>query len=257
MTKRWTKDEDEILKEKYPNLGKFGCVEHLPNRSPEAIAKRARNLSVTHSMMWTNEQVSVIEQFYSDYGAEYCAKLINKDPKSIVAKANRLGIKMVNPNGKWTHKDYEMALMEAEAEAYPLEEYKGYGVAILHGCINGHSWRTRPNTILSYNAGCPECSDSSFKLDKPAIFYYIKICKENKIYYKVGITNRTLKQRFPTSIKFITILKETHFKTGKEALEQEKVILSQYKDKRVTISDFLAEGGNTELFEEDVLNLDK
>jgi len=257
MINKWTQSEIDILKDNYPKLGKFGFSELLPNRTPESIATRARLLGIKHKTIWSAEEENILKEFYPTKGREYCAELLKREVKTITQKANRLGLRRDNQYGKWTHKEYDRALMEAEIEAYPIEEYKGYGIPILHSCLEGHTWSTRPNTLLSYKTGCPQCSDSSFKIDKPAILYYIKICNKGKTYYKVGVTNRTVQQRFPTSIKFITILKETKFKVGKDALEHEKLILSTYKDKRVTVSDLLVERGNTELFEEDVLKLDK
>lgn len=259
IMKRWTTEELEILIKNYPSRGAKGCSILLKGRTAEAIAKQARSRGIKHSTTWTIEQVNILKEFYPIYGSVYCSELINKDPKNISIKAHRLGIKHLNQYGRWSHKDYEYALMEAEAEAYPLEEYRGYATHILHGCLEGHTWETTPNIILSAKAGCPKCSNSSFKLDIPAILYYIKITtKERLVYYKIGITNRTVEERFSSSriVHNICILKETKFSTGKEAKESEQEILELFKNSRKHIKGLLVEGGNTELFEEDILGLD-
>ena len=49
---------------------------------------------------------------------------------------------------------------------------------------------------------------------------------------------------------------QKHFALGSEARLEEQSILNKYKDKRVTVPDFLKSGGNTELFEIDILGLD-
>ena len=98
---------------------------------------------------------------------------------------------------------------------------------------------------------------SGFDKNKPAICYYVKITKNNETYYKVGVTNRTVRDRFSSDRdKTILILKETWYATGREALEAEQAILYKFKGERQNITEFLRGRGNTELFEYDILNLD-
>ena len=57
--------------------------------------------------------------------------------------------------------------------------------------------------------GCAKCgleveNSSSIKLDEPAILYYVSINKGEA--YKIGVTNRTIKQRFYGEMSKITVI---------------------------------------------------
>lgn len=99
--------------------------------------------------------------------------------------------------------------------------------------------------------GCHGCVKSGFNVDKPAILYYLEV--DNGKAYKIGITNRTVNERFNnTDLKKIKILKLEHFNLGKEALIKEQKILKEnkmYKYKGVP----LLSSGNTELFNKDIM----
>lgn len=137
------------------------------------------------------------------------------------------------------------------------EPYRGAKIAILHYCKEGHAWHPTPDKVLSGN-GCPSCAEYGFNPSKPAILYYIKVVSYHKeVYYKIGITNRTIEDRFSNDKdKSIQVLMKKEFDIGADARLEEQSILNKYKDKRVTVFNFLKSGGNTELFEIDILGLD-
>lgn len=115
----------------------------------------------------------------------------------------------------------------------------------------------QPSNHLQGN-GCPNCAEYGFNALKPAILYYLKICELSKIFYKIGITNRSVEQRFRgDDIKKITKLREWKFEQGRSAADAERRILKKYKAFRRNYSGILSRGGNTELFEIDVLGLDE
>ena len=109
---------------------------------------------------------------------------------------------------------------------------------------------------IAYNhltgRGCPSCSISGFDKEKPAILYYLKI--SNGLTYKIGITNRTVEERFGGEMDKIEILKIWQYDKGIDALKQESQILIKY-------SQFLYSGpgllksGNTEMFHVNILEL--
>ena len=121
----------------------------------------------------------------------------------------------------------------------------------LHG-----EFKQTPHDHISKQAGCPKCSVYGFKKDKPAILYYIKITKDNEEYYKIGVTNNSLKTRFKKDMKYITTIKIKSFGTGEEAYLEEQSIIKKYYASRYTGKCILSTNGNTELFTKDVLNLD-
>jgi predicted nucleic acid-binding Zn-ribbon protein len=153
---------------------------------------------------------------------------------------------------------YIEALLEKDIDIAPLEEYTNVKTHILHECLTcGHEWKATPNKILS-GRGCPSCSKTGYNPDLPGTLYYIKIENFPEIFYKIGITNRSLKERFERDKdKTITVLLEKHFEKGSDASKEEKEILQKYKSFRQNAPGFLKSGGNTELFEEDILGLDK
>lgn len=98
---------------------------------------------------------------------------------------------------------------------------------------------------------------NGFQKELPGILYYLKILHNDKIYYKIGITNRTVKQRFSLEdLSKITILKETFYLSGLDAYHEEQKILKDFKG-MLTLDKKILSSGNSELFEVDVLKLDK
>jgi hypothetical protein len=64
---------------------------------------------------------------------------------------------------KLTHKEYENKLFNIEADLYPIEEYQGNRVKILHECIEGHIVSIKPNAILDSGNGCSICAQRKKK----------------------------------------------------------------------------------------------
>lgn len=104
-------------------------------------------------------------------------------------------------------------------------------------------------------SGCPSCC-GGFNPHLPAILYYIKVEKENRNFYKVGITNRTVSKRFSGEMCHITVIKTKIYKKGIDAYNDEKEILERFKEYKYSGIPVI-KSGNTELFTIDILNLDK
>lgn len=103
--------------------------------------------------------------------------------------------------------------------------------------------------------GCPSCANYGFKKNKPAILYYLSI--NNGEAYKIGVTNNSIKIRFSaTELKTITVIKTVRYEIGEEAYKMEQKILKRYVKYKYTGSPLLV-NGNTELFNKDILRLDK
>lgn len=162
-----------------------------------------------------------------------------------------------SPNRRKTTEEYKKDLLMKNINFIVLEPYLNARTPILHQCSYGHQWRPTPDNTLK-GQGCPSCSILGFDPGKPAMLYYIKIISyHQEVYYKVGITNNSVEKRFShDKDKIVQILMQKHFALGSEARLEEQSILKKYKDKRVKITDFLKSGGNTELFETDILGLD-
>lgn len=190
-------------------------------------------------------------QHYPIVGYKQCSEVLNRTQKSIARKAEVLGL--VGPGTLLSHEDYENKLDEIQSECFPMERYVNNKTPILHECSRSHRWLVRPKHVLE-GRGCPTCSKNGFDPNKPAILYYIKITHENLTYYKIGVTNNSVDERFHADRdKLIESIRQIKFDLGYDALILEREILKSYP--RITIKDFLKSGGNTELFETDVLNL--
>lgn len=102
--------------------------------------------------------------------------------------------------------------------------------------------------------GCPSCAKSGFDRSKPAYLYYLKVTiEEGKVLYKIGITNRTVDERFNlTDLSKIEIVKQKLYENGFEALEWETKLKQLYKEYQYKGPDILS-SGNTELFTEDII----
>lgn len=98
--------------------------------------------------------------------------------------------------------------------------------------------------------GCPGCAEYGFNFNKPAILYYLSI--NNGQAYKIGITNRSIEERFYISdLQQITTLLTIPFTLGKDAYKAEQKILSNYKQYKYNGEPLLS-SGNTELFAIDI-----
>ena len=76
--------------------------------------------------------------------------------------------------------------------------------------------------------------------------------------YKIGITNRTVEERFRgPDLARIRIVKTWQFAIGRAAAEREAEILRQYAGDKYYGPDILISAGSTELFTHDILGLDK
>jgi len=62
-------------------------------------------------------------------------------------------------------------------------------------CKEHGSWHTTPSNHLK-GTGCPKCTKYGFNKNKPGILYYLKIVHEGTVLYKIGITNKSVKERF-------------------------------------------------------------
>jgi hypothetical protein len=105
---------------------------------------------------------------------------------------------------------------------------------------------------------CPMCCKTGFQYDAPAILYYIKDIKTG--FYKIGITNRTTKERFSPLVenKDFIIIKIWAYKIGKFAYLAEQSILEAFKEKRIINESWNpVVSGSTEFFKNDILYLDK
>jgi len=106
-----------------------------------------------------------------------------------------------------------------------------------------------------YISGCSSCATYGFDNNKKGILYYVKVETEGETLYKIGITNLSVKERFGSDFKYITIIKEFYYEYGNEAYDLEQEILKEYSYAKYNGEPIL-KSGNTELFTHDILGWD-
>lgn len=162
------------------------------------------------------------------------------------------GCPICTGKGSKTHEQYLQQLKDIDATVTPKEEYRTAQSLLEHEClICSFVWKTTPSSVVNQRTGCPKCSKTGFNPGVPANLYYIKIGK----YYKIGITNKTISDRFRSdNDKPIKVLMLKHFEDGRDAKAKESEILKEFSP--VYAGKYLRSGGNTELFDWDILQLD-
>jgi hypothetical protein len=121
---------------------------------------------------------------------------------------------------------------------------------------HGSFWQLPMNHIQG--TGCPGCAVTGFDQTKPGILYYLAVLTyNNETLYKIGITNLTVRKRFPNvDLQRIKTIKTWPFERGEDAAQREISILREFSDDLYVGPAVLVGAGNTELFIRDVLGLD-
>jgi len=114
-----------------------------------------------------------------------------------------------------------------------------------------YNW-ARVNGILESITSHMEESKFSFNKEESAILYYLRL--DNGI-YKIGITNRSIKERFYGDNHIITVIAEVHYLKGADALKREQEIIEEFKEFKYFGPKILKTGGNTELFTKNILSI--
>lgn len=136
---------------------------------------------------------------------------------------------------------WDLKSVKSEAKKYKTRlEFQKRAIA-------PYKWAMR-NKKLDIVCAHMEAATSGFDKKAPAILYFLQVEGEKgETLYKIGITNRTVKERFGSDMKKITILAEYHFSQGQTAADLEKEILNKFSVYKYTGNPVLKDG-NTELF---------
>lgn len=136
---------------------------------------------------------------------------------------------------------------------YDMTEYTTYHALIHVTCLLHGNFQIRASNHMN-GRGCPKCAEYGFNTGKPAILYYLKINGGQA--YKIGITNRTIEERFNNNaLQQIEILATRYYEVGQDAYDAEQQVLKDYVEFKYNGPDILKDG-NTELFIKDVLSMD-
>ncbi len=149
----------------------------------------------------------------------------------------------------------EAAAIHNDKYDYSLVNYTTNKEHIRIVCPMHGEFKQRASDHLA-GASCPSCAKYGFQPNKSAILYYLKITTDtNQVLYKIGITNRTVNERFNlTDLSKIEIVKQKVYENGQDALDWENKLKRKYKEYRYQGPNVL-ESGNTELFTEDIITM--
>ena len=131
---------------------------------------------------------------------------------------------------------------------YSKVNYINHDLPVTITCNKHGDFEQKPIYHLG-GSNCQQCSAEMSKLqfnpDKETILYYVYFPKYDV--YKIGITSRTIKQRFYCDNIDYTVLASKTYKTGYTAWKQEQRILNKYLDVKYDGPPILY-AGNSELF---------
>ena len=140
--------------------------------------------------------------------------------------------------------------IHGELYDYSKVIYKNNLTKVIIGCKKCGDFEQTPGNHLA-GKHCRKCRSHGFDVDKPAILYYVKVIRDTQTFYKIGITNKTISERFGRDMQYITVLQSYSYKTGKDAYNEEQKMLLKYKHLRYKQQDILI-SGNTEMFTKDI-----
>lgn len=144
----WTKKDDELLKKLYPYMPNKEMVKKF-GRTKSAISRRAQNMNLykkdytpalrkTDTEYWSKKQIALLKKEYPAAQTKDLAKKIGRTEKSVLRKAECLGIK----------KDPEKFIRHGKPKKYSDKEIKKI-------CELWESWHTKSQiaeiTGKSYN----------------------------------------------------------------------------------------------------------
>ncbi len=161
------------------------------------------------------------------------------------------------PYCKGVKTNYAIVKEKIEDRGYKLlsKEYTNSTTKLKIQCNKGHIYETPWRTVQK-GCKCPHCVIRGFDPQKPGFLYYIKIKHKTETYYKIGITNTDLKQRFYGISKNVVLLWSESFLFGEYAHQKEQEILIKYKGFLVKENLPFLSSGYTETFVKDVLKKD-
>lgn len=121
MRHKYTEEDIDFLKIYYP-IGDWDKIfERFPNISKQSIFSKMSKLKISYNnkkfknnenyknkkQKWTNEEIKIIKDNYSNYNIDYVQSLLpNRSKNAIVLMANKIGVLSFNKtNANWTDEE--------------------------------------------------------------------------------------------------------------------------------------------------------
>lgn len=135
---------------------------------------------------------------------------------------------------------------------YSLCEYVNTKGKVKIICPEHGLFEQVPNYHIG-GSGCPYCGLSSggFDASKPGVLYFVKLEKPFASFWKIGITNRTVRKRFGGEFAFVTTQYSWELENGFHVYRIEQSALKEFQEYKFDDSflfSLLEMGGNSECF---------
>lgn len=225
MTKKLTV---EFVRGEFEKRG-FELLSNVYSRNSEKLECRCNN---------GHNCTTCFRDFATGHGCKFCA---NK----LTGEKQRHTIEFINK--QFALRGYELL----------STSYLGAHEKLHYLCDKSHQCFINYSNFKK-GSGCPTCSIYGFDTQKPGILYYATIVIPLGTFYKIGITNLTVKKRFGADYKNIESFVQRRFATGAEAYELEQLLLKKYGEFIYTGIEniFSNKTRNTEVFTENVLRFE-
>lgn len=138
---------------------------------------------------------------------------------------------------------------------YSLTNYTGSKSNVVIICKDHGEFTQQPGNHL-HGAGCQKCATYGFDLTRPAVLYYFGIKFNDSVVWKVGVTNKSINERYyKRDLSRITVAFTCEYTTGSEALVAEKAIIKWHSAlKYEGESPFTDRTRITECFKENIMD---
>jgi hypothetical protein len=157
-----------------------------------------------------------------------------------------------------THDEFIIKLSQVHGNKYSLDKtvYVSNRQKVTLTCQEHGDFKISPSNVLK-GSGCSRCAEYGFNPGKEAVLYYCRIvASAEKTLYKIGITNKSHKERFiERDLAKMYLVAQFKFDIGQDAYDKEQEIINTFSAYKY-LGEKVLRDGNTELFTHDILGLD-
>ncbi|MGQ4893472.1 MAG: NUMOD3 domain-containing DNA-binding protein [Candidatus Njordarchaeia archaeon] len=90
----WSDEEIETLKKAFEECSTIEEVcQRFPNRTYNAIERKANRLGLVMKNMWSEEEITLLQYLYPNHSNEFIAEVLGRSKKAIDVEASRQGLK--------------------------------------------------------------------------------------------------------------------------------------------------------------------
>ena len=124
LYKRWTEEEDEVIREHYPSEGP-SCSERIPGRDKSSVASRANKLGLRKYSAWSEEDDLIMREYYPLEGGKVILRLPGKTKNQVRSRAWFLGLQ-----GTYLGKKQKRGYWSIEEDTVIRERYPKEGLGV-------------------------------------------------------------------------------------------------------------------------------